>query len=229
MQGEFIKAEQIKTLGRYALLLEWRQEIKPEILYSILAVRHHLEQNHIDGLIESVMGYASLTLFFNLTAPDKNRIWNIVENCPESLSKELKKSAKTVEIPVCYDDIFALDREIAESTTGIKFDEIIQIHSQRDYLLYFTGFMPGFMYLGGLDPRLQMPRKATPRLEVADGSVGIAGMQTGIYPFKSPGGWQIIGRCPVRLFDPIHPPHCPAKPGDTVRFRQISLAEFLKI
>jgi inhibitor of KinA len=216
----------IKPWGRKALIIEWPQIIDPDILYSILAVKKHIETINIAGLSEIVQGYASLTLIFTEKITEIARLEEWITSCPETLPEILKNESKLIEIPVCYDSEFALDREEAEGYTGLGFSKIVEIHSAQDYLVYFIGFMPGFMYLGGLDKRLEMPRKDTPRLRIPSGSVGIAGLQTGIYPIESPGGWQIIGKSQARLFNPYQPPWCPAKSGDRIKFLPISKTEF---
>lgn len=220
------KTVKIKPWGRKALIIEWPQIIDPDTLYSILAVKKHIETKNIAGLSEIVQGYASLTLIFTEKTTEVARLEEWILSCPETLPEILKSESTLIGIPVCYDPEFALDGEEAERYTGLGFDKIVEILSSQDYLVYFIGFMPGFMYLGGLDPRLEMPRKDTPRLRIPAGSVGIAGLQTGIYPIESPGGWQIIGKSPTRLFDPYQPPWCPAKSGDRIKFLPISKTDF---
>jgi inhibitor of KinA len=131
-----------------------------------------------------------------------------------------------IEIPVCYHPSFALDMEIISGSTQLSTKEIIRLHTDVEYTVYMIGFLPGFPYMGFVDDRIAFGRKSTPRAMVPAGSVGIAGKQTGIYPLDSPGGWQIIGRTPLTLFEPRRDPPVALEPGGTVRFFEVSLAEF---
>jgi KipI family sensor histidine kinase inhibitor len=123
-----------------------------------------------------------------------------------------------VEIPVCYGLEYGPDLDAVAAHCGLSPDEVIARHTAAEYRVYMLGFSPGFPYLGGLDPNIAAPRRETPRIKVPAGSVGIAGMQTGIYPLESTGGWQIIGRTPMRLFDPGLEEPCLLRPGDRLRF-----------
>lgn len=130
---------------------------------------------------------------------------------------------KVLEIPVCYDTEYALDQEDAIAYTRLNWDQIIDLHSKKLYFVYFLGFTYGFPYLGGMDERLEMPRKETPRIKMPKGSVGIAGLQTGVYPSELPGGWQVIGRTPMHLYDRYD---TVIQPGMMIRFVPISKSEF---
>lgn len=131
-----------------------------------------------------------------------------------------------IEIPVCYDERFAVDMDAVCTYTGLSRHQVIALHSKPDYLVHMLGFSPGFLYLGGLDPKIHCPRKEQPALRVAAGSVGIGGAQTGIYPQATPGGWQIIGCTPLRLFEPLREYPFVARPLDHIRFVPISPQEF---
>jgi inhibitor of KinA len=137
-------------------------------------------------------------------------------------------AARIVDIPVCYDPEFALDLDDVAHHTGLSPKEIADLHQRASYRVNCVGFTPGFPYLSGLPARLAVPRRAVPRKEIAAGSVAIGGSQTGIYPVKSPGGWNIIGRTPLSLFDPSKNPPALLGAGDGVRFRAITRAEFEK-
>jgi inhibitor of KinA len=139
----------------------------------------------------------------------------------------LKRSpASAIEVPVCYDAKFALDLDEVTNHVGVSAEQVIELHSSVTYRVSCLGFTPGFPYLSGLPAELNMPRRPVPRKRVPAGSVAIGGNQTGIYPTPSPGGWNVIGRTPMRLFTPAKNPPALLCPGDTVRFRPISLAEF---
>jgi KipI family sensor histidine kinase inhibitor len=133
-------------------------------------------------------------------------------------------SGRVVTIPVCYGGEAGPDLEDVARHCGLSPAEVIALHCQTSYAVYCLGFQPGFAYLGGLDPRLHTPRRATPRLAIPAGSVAIGGSQTGVYPLHTPGGWQIIGHTPLRLFDPTTAPGVLLQPGDTVRFKPMQEA-----
>jgi KipI family sensor histidine kinase inhibitor len=130
------------------------------------------------------------------------------------------------EVPVCYDSKFGIDLEEIAQKKNLTIDEIIKLHTTPKYQVFSIGFLPGFLYLGGLDKRLHIDRKSSPRLEVKKGAVGIGGMQTGIYPKMSPGGWQILGNSPINFFDVSIEKPCFAKAGDFIKFTPISLEEY---
>ncbi len=138
-------------------------------------------------------------------------------------------SATTFEVPVCYGGAFGEDLESLAAARGLTADEVIALHSEPLYRVQMLGFAPGFAYLAGLDPRLATPRRASPRTNVPAGSVGIGGELTGVYPLDLPGGWQLIGRSPVRLFDPSTEPPTPFSMGDRVRFIPVSPEEFQRL
>jgi KipI family sensor histidine kinase inhibitor len=150
----------------------------------------------------------------------------------QSLLKKLDDSKQTslrtrhIEIPVCYGPPFAPDIEDVARATGLTIDEVIQLHTSAEYTVCFFGFMPGFSYWSGLPEKLAVPRLATPRLKVPAGSVGIGGTQTGIYPLETPGGWRIIGRTPLKMFDPSTKQLCYLQLGDRVRLTPITLQQF---
>ena len=139
------------------------------------------------------------------------------------------KEYKLWKIPVCYDKQFGIDLDSLSLEKGLSISEIVARHSQTNYTVYFIGFLPGFLYLGGLNDSLYMPRKATPRLKIEKGSVAIGGKQTGVYPSESPGGWHIIGNTPITFFDASKELPCFAKSGDVIRFYPVSLKEYERV
>ena len=145
----------------------------------------------------------------------------ILESLPSNL-----EAGGSIEIAVCYDREFAPDLATVAQHSLLTEEQVIATHSGGDYFVYFLGFSPGFAYLGGLASQLHVPRLVTPRKQVNAGSVGIGGAQTGIYPGSSPGGWQLIGRTPLRMFDALASPPSRLQPGDRVRFRRIDRGEF---
>lgn len=137
-----------------------------------------------------------------------------------------KKSVTVWQLPVCYHPSLGFDLENFSKSVGLSIEKIIKIHSSESYQVYFIGFLPGFLYLGNLDEHLYLKRKAKPLLKVPKGAVGIGGNQTGIYPQESPGGWHIIGNCPVELFNVNKNPPAVFKAGDIIRFYRLSLKDF---
>ncbi|WP_420852184.1 5-oxoprolinase subunit PxpB [Paenibacillus hamazuiensis] len=156
----------------------------------------------------------------------RERLHDMSEAEPADGAGESASGASLFEIPVCYGGAYGPDLVEVARRCGLTEDAVVELHSRDVYKVYMVGFAPGFPYLGVVPPQLEMPRRAEPRLSVAAGSVGLAGRQTGIYPLESPGGWQIIGRTPVRLFHPLRQPPALLRPGDRVRFVPVPEAKF---
>ena len=203
--------------GDRAIVVEFGPEIDPEINALVHRATAAIERADLDGVIELVPTYRSLVVHYNpsLTHPDdlKNAILSLDLN-------EVAESGgqRIVEIPALYGGEYGPDIGFVAENAGMSESEVIAIHSGADYLVYAMGFSPGFPYLGGLDPRLNTPRLTTPRTLIPGGSVGIAETQTGAYPVASPGGWQLIGRTPLKLFEPESDPPAIINAGDRVRF-----------
>jgi KipI family sensor histidine kinase inhibitor len=152
----------------------------------------------------------------------------LLEDCFKSASK-FEDSGRTVEVPVCYDAEFGLDLAEVAAKTSISVEEIAKRHVKSDHWVLMVGFSPGQPYIGGLDPKLSVPRRATPRTRMPMGAVAIANAQTAVYPYETPGGWSVIGRTPLTVFDPARDPPSLFAPGDRVRFVSVSRAEFEKL
>ncbi len=152
----------------------------------------------------------------------------LLQEASRSASK-FEDTGRTVEVPVCYDPAFALDLPDVSQRTSISVEEIVKRHTKNQHLVLMVGFSPGQPYIGGLDPRLSVPRRATPRTRMPTGSVAIANAQTAVYPYDTPGGWSIIGRTPLRVFDPVRDPSSLFAPGDRVRFTAISKDEYERL
>ncbi|MFT7033871.1 MAG: inhibitor of KinA [Cyclobacteriaceae bacterium] len=210
-----------RQFGTQSILVEWPQKIEPNILNDIQAFKGIIELHLSDELEEAVPAYASLTLFFKKSYNYSEVIEKLKKLYPQGINT--LSNNKTWIIPVCYDKSFGIDLESLAKAHKLTVEEIIYEHSKKTYLVYFIGFLPGFLYLGGLDEQLHFPRKNTPRLQIKKGSVGIGGSQTGIYPLDSPGGWNIIGNTPISLFDKSQQVPCFAKPGNEIRFEPIDL------
>jgi KipI family sensor histidine kinase inhibitor len=147
----------------------------------------------------------------------------------KNLSEIIIPSPNVIEIPVCYGGEYGEDLSNVSSHNNITDDEVVKIHTSKEYLIYMIGFTPGFPYLGGMDERIATPRLSKPRIKIVGGSVGIAGAQTGVYPVDSPGGWQIIGRTPLKLYDALREKPILLKTGDYIKFTSISKEEFISI
>ena len=216
-----------RPFGAQAMLIEWPQKIEPSILNDIQAFKRTIASSLCQELEESVPAYASLTLFFKQSYNYLEVIEKLQKLYPQRINTQ--SDNKTWVIPVCYDKSFGIDLDSLAKTHKLTVEEIIYEHSKKTYLVYFIGFLPGFLYLGGLDEQLHFPRKKTPRLQIKKGSIGIGGSQTGIYPLDSPGGWNIIGNTPIALFNKSQEVPCFAKPGDQIRFEPIDLKEHTDI
>ena len=235
----FIMPEQtnytIFPLGDAAVTVDFGNNIDEAINQRVLSLFHLLKNNFIPGIIELVPAYSSLTIYYDMLAVRKNNPQHssaydaLKEKIGEKLQKPIEQPdilSLLIKIPVCYDEEFAPDIDELVTTKNITVDELIRIHTSKTYSVYMLGFLPGFTYMGKVDDEISMPRKINPRQRVEAGSVGIAGHQTGIYPLPSPGGWQIIGRTPMKLFDANIDELTLLKPGNHVQFYSISKDEF---
>jgi inhibitor of KinA len=235
---------EIVPLGDSALIVRVRERFEdaPEqTLDTVLRAFQELQGAAIPGVIELAPAYTSVTVFFDPTAvakateiPDKVFDWLATRiraaAAPGADRGRRRRTAQSdvrlVEIPVCYDPEFALDIDDVARRANVSPSEVIQLHSAADYRVACIGFVPGFPFLTGLPKKLATPRRDVPRKEIPAGSVGIGGAQAGIYPLRSPGGWNLIGRTPLRLFDPEKNPPTLLRAGDRVRFRAIARDEF---
>lgn len=218
-----------KPFGELAILVEWPKEISKDILNDIRLFVSKIEKENREQILELNFIYHSLLVIyksnkisFSVLKKELQRIYNeefIAINNPE-------KNKTVWEIPVCYDLDFGIDLPFLSTEKNLSIEKIISIHSQATYTVFGIGFLPGFLYLGGLSEKIHCPRRDTPRMEVPKGAVSIGGNQTGIYPQTSPGGWQIIGKTPVSMFNIHREIPCFINPGDQIKFKPISKDEF---
>lgn len=213
----------------HSILIEFAGEINESLLRYILGAAQSIQQNPATAFVELVPAYNSLLVIFDpLRFSPESALENIKQRL-SSVNPLDQQAGKLIEIPVCYDSRVAEDLEYVADYCKMTVEELIQAHTQQGYTVYMLGFLPGFLYLGDLDPKLYCPRRDNPRTRIEAGSVGIGGNQTGIYPINSPGGWQIIGRSPVAMLDVKKSPPSIANPLDKVRFVPISYQEFKKL
>ena len=227
----------ISPLGDAALAVDFGNIISHTINDIVISIFKKLQQQPIEGMTEVVPAYSSLTIYYDVIALRKkisdetsvfDRMKASVSNFIEQETEIVQNESRVVTIPVCYEKEFATDLEWISSQLKISDEKIIQLHTAKTYRVYMLGFLPGFAYMGEIDDKINLPRKNQPQMVVA-GSVGIAGKQTGIYPFNSPGGWQIVGRTPIKLFNKENKEPTLVQAGDSVKFISISKNEFENI
>ncbi|WKD85915.1 Kinase A inhibitor [Polaribacter huanghezhanensis] len=213
-----------KIFGEKAILIEWPSEISEIILKDILNFKSNIDKKI--ELKDCIIGYNSILLVYNFVLQNTATKIEFLKKLYRQKSIAEKQKITHWKIPVCYDKQFGIDLDEISKIIKISSEEIIQLHTKGIYTVYFIGFLPGFLYLGGLDDQIAIPRKATPRLHVPKGAVAIGGNQTGVYSNQSSGGWNIIGNSPVSFFDVQNQYPCFAKTGDKITFENISLEEY---
>jgi KipI family sensor histidine kinase inhibitor len=213
-------------MGDRGLLLEFGDEISREINEKVRRMALAIQAEAIEGIIETVPTYRSLLIIYNPTTFPIEDLKKRLELIEEGLQQTPLPEPKLIHIPVVYGGIYGPDLEGVAKYLQISPEEVIRLHCSQPYLIYMIGFMPGYPYMGELPQALVIPRLKTPRLIVPKGSVAIAQRQTGIYSMESPGGWQILGRTPVELFDPEKDPPALLQMGDVVQFYPMTEKEF---
>lgn len=215
---------EIKPFGKKALLIEWPNRIDDTILDDIIQFTSTVLQHEDAHLINHTSGYNSLVLQYDSTL-DFNKKKQSLQDIYDTQKEVNNYTAKTWHIPVCYHEDFGIDLPLF-ADQGLSQSEFIALHTSTPFRVFMIGFLPGFLYLGGLPQQLHMNRKEKPRLHVTKGSVAIGGEQTGIYPMTSPGGWQIIGRTPLTLFDLSLDKPTPIQQGDNIQFYAIDIGTY---
>jgi len=224
----------LHALGDSALLLRWHGDDLAACNAQVHRTRALIEHRWPPWLQDLVPSFTSLALRLDIEAEpaaiSMAEQWLAHHaNLLDGPDEQVDTQPRLVQIPVCYDAVFGLDLLAMADATGLSVAEIINRHTAPTYRVAMLGFAPGFPYLLGLDPTLATPRLATPRPLLAAGSVGIGGAQTGVYPQAGPGGWRILGRTPLRMFDATRTPPCLAEPGDALRFVAIDHGEFERL
>ena len=220
----------ISPVGDCAISIDFGQVIDPKINRHIRQIIEQIKDLQLDGIIELVPTYCALLVQYDAMVYSYSDICRILEpTLQESVTDSANELVTIIEIPTVYGGEFGPDLGFVASYNHLSEAEVVSIHSGTDYLVYMLGFIPGFTYLGGMDPRIATPRLSSPRTLIPAGSVGIAGEQTGTYPSDSPGGWQIIGRTPVTMYDMSKEQAALLQAGDYVRYVSIDENEFHRV
>ena len=208
-----------------SILVKFGSKISEEIHQRVFAFTDFVLTNRIKSVVNIHPAHSSVLFTLDLNA-DLNEILSLIKISWDASTQTNIPDSRHVEIPVLYGDGFGEDMDRVSQHTGLNQSEIIQSHEGGSYKVYFTGFSPGFPYIGGMDPSLSTPRLTTPRKQVPAGTIGIAAEQTGIYPLSSPGGWNLIGQTPIKIFDWHHPTDLRLRMGDSIKFISITKEEF---
>ena len=219
----------IHTAGDSSVLIEFGQEISPEINAKITAFVHLMKAQHVEGVKDMIPAFTSLLINYDPRVVNYGALKERLEKLLKLEVSQETAPSRIFDIPVCYGGAYGPDLADVAAFHGVSEEQVIQMHSGRDYLIYMLGFLPGFAYLGGLDKMLATPRLDSPRVRIEPGSVGIGGEQTGIYPMASPGGWRLIGRTPLSLYDEEKENSVPYEAGDYIRFVPITPEQYEKI
>jgi len=217
----------IDALGDSALIINLADEISDSsgLLARVLSAAATIEGAKLPGVVDVTSSYESVAVFFDLPQVE----WDIEDKIGALIASagvRVSGKKRRVQIPVCYDEEFALDLDRVANHTSLTPDAIVTLHSSAEYTVACIGFMPGFPFLAGLPQQLRVPRLESPRTKVSAGSVAIANAQAGVYPLESPGGWNVLGRTPLQLFRVNENPPTLLRPGDRVQFRRITRAQF---
>lgn len=229
MTGKAFSHPRIRISGDRAFLVEYGDAIDETVNEKVRTITELLREAAPGGIELILPAYRSIGIVYDPLKTSYNEISGILSRLEAQMGEAVIPEPRTVDIPVCYGGEFGPDIEFVATHNGLSAHDVVRIHTANPYRIYTIGFAPGFFYLGGLDPRLHTPRMETPRTMVAAGSVGIAEKQTGAYPLDSPGGWRIIGRTPVKLFDAARKEPFLYQAGDSIRFTAISPEEYRRM
>ena len=216
----------ILSAGDSALLVQLPSRIDPAVSAAVIALAASLQERIGTLLRDIVVGYCSLTVYFDPLKTDAGWLESVIAESADEIDDAEEATGPLLDVPVCYGGDLGPDLADVASFAGCSAEEVVALHSGAIYRVYVVGFVPGFPYMARVDPRLALPRRASPRTRVPAGSVAVAAGQTGIYPAETPGGWHLIGRTPVKPYDPARPEPFLFKPGDRVRFVPIDRAAF---
>jgi KipI family sensor histidine kinase inhibitor len=206
--------------------VELGEEISAEVNTRVRALEYLVDQKALPGVVETVPSYRSLLVYYDPSVVGYDALCAQLAALAEQATTTAMPPAREVEVPCCYEGELGTDLEAAAARLGLSVDDLVRLHAGAEYLVYFIGFTPGLPYMTGAPARLTIPRLDTPRVKVPAGSVAIGGTQCCIYSVESPGGFWLLGRTPVRLYDPDAAEPILLRPGDRVRFHQIDRREF---
>ncbi len=212
--------------GDLAVSVDLGDEISREVNARVLALEYLIQQKHVAGVTETVPTFRALLVYYDPFVVEYKELIAAIRFLVPEARPEALPPARTVEIPCCYGGELGFELEAVAAKLGLAFEEVVRLHSGADYYVYFVGFTPGLPYMTGMPERLTIPRLEIPRTRTPAGSVGIGGGQCSIYPVESPGGFWVLGRTPLRLYDPSNQDPILLRPGDRVRFRAIDRTEF---
>ena len=220
-----------KLINEETIMIYFEQQIDPSTFKEVQKVEKYIKDQQHEAIIEVIPSYRAIMLHIDITKQSLAEVVN--ELNLEQLNKlnfdENLNEVKTISLPVLYGGNYGPDIQAVARHNQLSIEEVIKLHTENTYLIYMLGFMPGFPFLGGLNSKLATPRREEPRTSIPAGSVGIANNQTGLYPKQSPGGWQIIGRTPITVFDILRTPMCLYESGDYIKFYSIDESTFEQI
>jgi len=213
-------------VGDTGLFVEFENKISQEVNEMVRNLWLALEFDNVKGIEEIIPTYRSLFITYNPSVLSLEKLISKIKDSKERMVKKNLPKSVITEIPVLYGNVYGPDLEFIAEYHGLTIKDVIKIHSSRNYLIYMLGFAPGFPYLGGMSKKIATPRLKKPRVLIPAGSVGIADQQTGVYPIEGPAGWRLVGRTPLRLFDPHRETPILLKAGNYILFRPIDLKEY---
>jgi inhibitor of KinA len=221
-----VEVVRVAAAGDAALVVELPSRIDPAINDRARSLAQCLDAKWGAILRDVVIGYCTVTVYFDPARVDGRWLESELKSLAASADESIASAGALVQVPVCYEGDLAPDLDDVAAFAGCSHEEVVALHAGREYRVYMVGFVPGFAYMAEVDARIAAPRRPTPRTDVPAGSVAIAGGQTGVYPTVTPGGWNIVGRTPVKPFNPARPEPFLFQVGDRVRFARISRDEF---
>jgi KipI family sensor histidine kinase inhibitor len=221
-----VSAFRIVPAGDSVLIVEFDERIDPEINARAIALAESVQSAALAGVRDVVPTYRSVAVFFDPLRTNYDALVDCLEREAAREGPAASADREPIRVPVCYGGDLGPDIAAVAAFGGIREDDVVRLHTAATYRVFMLGFVPGFAYMGLVDPRIAAPRQSTPRVRVPLGSVGIAGVQTGIYPAESPGGWQLIGRTALKPFDPSRAEPFLMKAGDLVKFHAVDRAEY---
>ncbi|PSL40264.1 inhibitor of KinA [Planomicrobium soli] len=213
-------------LGDHSIIIEIGQEISEEVQNQVRTISQLLEKKQPRWLLEIIPAFTTIAVFYTPTVASYATVEAELKELLQQPEEVAASETRTVEIPVCYGGEFGPDLEFVAEHNGLTPEEVIDIHTSGSYSVHMIGFAPGFPFIGGMSEKIAAPRRDSPRLRIPERTVGIAGKQTGVYPIETPGGWQLIGRTPIRLFRPDQEVPSLLRAGDKIIFKKITESEY---